>query len=82
MGFSAPWVSFLGLGLAFLKGLFLWPLVGMGQRRGAEPGQEIEWWVKATFLMPLPFFHLFFPQDFMIIKLGAERFRFAEQHLQ
>lgn len=52
------------------------------EKRSLAWSGDGEWWVKATFCMPLTFFHLFFPQDFMTIKLGAERFRFAEQPLQ
>lgn len=51
MSFSALGAPFLGLGLVFLKGLFL-RQVGSGQRWEAEPGQGR---VEAAFLMSLLF---------------------------
>lgn len=81
MGFSAAGVPFLGLGLAFLKGLFLCPLVGRGQNE--EPSLVRGWGVAGGCSLsyapsthtPRLFFNLFFPQGSMTVRRGAERER-------
>lgn len=94
MGFSAAGVPFLGLGLAFLKELFLCPLGGRGQNEELSlvRGWGVAGGCSLSYDPPPPprlFFNLFFPQGSMTVRRGAEReravwdwVRFSEQLLQ
>lgn len=80
MSIPAAGVPFLGLGLAFLKGLFLCPLAGRRQNEELSLVRGGEWQVDAAFLMPSHphlLFCLFFLQGSMTVKRGAEREQFG-----